>query len=173
MPLDWFFSDGVVLEMRHKDDGDPVTVGDVENELERIGYTLKPLDIVLVRNGRDRFYGDPDYRTRGCGVTAAATRWLYDRGIRVMGIDAWGWDKPLDRQAEEQTSGCRRVVETVEVAVALVKADGFEKETDAAGNETYTAEISYPIEREHLLVHYEEWQKQAASEIATLLNTLS
>ena len=23
---------------------------------------------------------------RGCGVTADATRWLYDQGIRVMGI---------------------------------------------------------------------------------------
>jgi hypothetical protein len=67
----------------------------------------------------------------------------------------------LARQVEEQTSQYRTVEETVELALALVKADGFEKETDAAGNETYTAEISYPIEREHLLIHYEEWQKQA------------
>ena len=57
--------------------------------------------------------------------------------------------------------GYRTVEETVEVALALVKADGFEKETDAAGNETYTAEISYPIEREHLLIHYEAWQARA------------
>jgi hypothetical protein len=28
------------------------------------------------------------------GVTAEATRWLFDRGVRVMGIDAWGWDAP-------------------------------------------------------------------------------
>jgi type III restriction enzyme len=67
----------------------------------------------------------------------------------------------LARQIEEQISQYRTVEETVELALALVKADGFEKETDAAGNETYTAEISYPIEREHLLIHYEEWQKQA------------
>ncbi len=100
LPLEWFFSDGVVLEMRHKSDGDAVTVEDIEKELSRIGCTLKPLDIVLVRNGRDEFYGQPDYRTKGCGVTYEATRWLYDRGIRVMGIDAWGWDAPLDRQAE-------------------------------------------------------------------------
>jgi kynurenine formamidase len=37
---------------------------------------------------------------RGPGVTAAATRWMYDRGVRVMGIDAWGWDRPLRMQAE-------------------------------------------------------------------------
>lgn len=37
----------------------------------------------------------------GPGVTAEATRWLYDRGVRVMGIDAWGWDPPLHLQAQQ------------------------------------------------------------------------
>ncbi|MBW2061726.1 MAG: cyclase family protein [Deltaproteobacteria bacterium] len=101
LPLEWFFNDGLVLEMKHKADGDPVTVKEVQQELSRIGYTLKPLDIVLVRTGRDEFYGQPDYMFKGCGVTAEATRWLYDQGIRVMGIDAWGWDCPLNRQAKE------------------------------------------------------------------------
>lgn len=101
LPLEWFFSDGVVLEMRHKQDGDPVTVKEVEDELDRIGYELKPLDIVLIRNGRDEFYGQRDYIYKGCGVTAQATRWLYDKGIRVMGIDAWGWDAPLNMEAED------------------------------------------------------------------------
>ncbi len=38
------------------------------------------------------------------GVTAEATHWLYDRGVRVMGIDAWGWDAPLWMQAEQAKS---------------------------------------------------------------------
>ncbi len=100
LPLEWFFSDSVVLEMRHKADGEALTIADVQNELGRIGYTLKPLDIVLVRTGRDEFYGCPDYIFRGCGVTADATHWLYEQGVRVMGIDAWGWDAPLDKQAQ-------------------------------------------------------------------------
>jgi kynurenine formamidase len=101
LPLDWFFNDGVVLEMRHKKDGEAVTEEDVKKELNRTGYALKPLDIVLVRNGQDRFYGQPDYMARGCGVTYGATKWLFDQGVRVMGIDAWGWDRPLKNQAEE------------------------------------------------------------------------
>lgn len=101
LPLDWFYGDGVVLDMRHKADGEAMTLAETQTELERIGYTLKPLDIVLVRTGRDEFYGRPDYIFRGCGVTAEATRWLYEQGVRVMGIDAWGWDAPLDRQAKE------------------------------------------------------------------------
>jgi kynurenine formamidase len=38
---------------------------------------------------------------RGPGVDAEATRWLFERGVRVMGIDAWGWDAPLHMQARE------------------------------------------------------------------------
>ena len=29
-----------------------------------------------------------DYMARGPGVTADATRWLFEQGVRVMGIDA-------------------------------------------------------------------------------------
>jgi kynurenine formamidase len=101
LPLVWFFGDGVVLDMTAKSEGDPMTAADAQAALARIGYVLKPLDIVLVRTGRDRHYGQADYMFRGCGVTAEATHWLYDQGVRVMGIDAWGWDAPLDRQARE------------------------------------------------------------------------
>jgi kynurenine formamidase len=101
LPLEWFFADGVVVDLTGKADGDKVEVRDVEAALAATGATLKPLDIVLVRTGRDAFYGRPDYPRRGCAVTPEATRWLYDQGVRVMGIDAWGWDGPLDRQAKE------------------------------------------------------------------------
>src|SRR5688500_12984077 len=51
LPLEWFFSDAVMLDMSAKTDGDAVDVPDVEAELERIGHELKELDIVLVRTG--------------------------------------------------------------------------------------------------------------------------
>jgi kynurenine formamidase len=101
LPLEWFFGDGVVLDMTDKADGEKVGIADVQAALETIGYALKERDIVLMRTGRDVFYGQPDYLMRGCAVTAEATRWLYERGVRLMGIDAWGWDGPLDRQAKE------------------------------------------------------------------------
>jgi kynurenine formamidase len=101
LPLDWFFGRGVVLDMTAKADGEAVDVADVEADLVRIGHELEALDIVLVRTGRDAHYGDPGYMALGPGVTAAATRWLWERGVRVMGIDAWGWDVPLYMQARE------------------------------------------------------------------------
>jgi len=101
LPLSWFFSPGVVLDMQHKGDGDSVTSEDIRGALAGIGHPLAPREIVLVRTGRDAHYNQPDYAFRGPGVTAEATLWLWDQGIRVMGIDAWGWDAPLDRQAKE------------------------------------------------------------------------
>jgi kynurenine formamidase len=101
LPLDWFFGPGVVLDMAAKEEGEKIDVADVEAELERIGHQLGERDIVLVRTGRDRFVEQPEYMALGPGVTAAATLWLYERGVRVMGIDAWGWDGPLHLQAQE------------------------------------------------------------------------
>jgi kynurenine formamidase len=73
----------------------------MEQAVAAAGHTLEDGHIVLVRTGRDEFLQAPDYIARGCGVTAEATRWLFDRGVRVMGIDAWGWDAPLHLQAEQ------------------------------------------------------------------------
>jgi kynurenine formamidase len=101
LPLEWFFAPGVVLDMTAKADGERIEISDVEAALARTSHALRPLDIVLVRTGRDAHYGQPDYVFRGPAVSRGATRWLFDRGVRVMGIDAWGWDGPLDRQARE------------------------------------------------------------------------
>jgi kynurenine formamidase len=101
LPLDWFLADGVVLDVTSKADGEKIDVPDVEAELERIGHALREGDIVLVRTGRDAHHDDPGYAALGPTVTAEATHWLWERGVRVMGIDAWGWDGPLYLQAQE------------------------------------------------------------------------
>ena len=98
LPLEWFYAPGVIIDATDRDDGEVLTAADVQ---ERVPRELDDLDIVLVRSGRDEFYGQPEYMAKGPGVSAEATRWLYDQGVRVMGIDAWGWDAPLFMQAEE------------------------------------------------------------------------
>jgi kynurenine formamidase len=54
----------------------------------------------------DWFFGpgvvlDMTAKADGERIGAEATLWLYERGVRVMGIDAWGWDGPLHLQAQE------------------------------------------------------------------------
>ena len=95
LPLEWFFADGVVLDMRDKPRGALIGSGDLRAALDRIGYALKPADIVLIQTGADKLWGQAEYFAAGAGMSAEATRWLIAQGIRVMGIDAWGWDQPF------------------------------------------------------------------------------
>src|SRR3989339_182105 len=111
IPLEWCFSDGVVLDFSRKADGEKITAADVEAELNRIAYELKPLDIVLVRTGADAAWGTPQYLVKGPGMTRESTLYLLERGIKVVGIDAWSWDRPLPFLAKEfQQTGDPRVI---------------------------------------------------------------
>jgi kynurenine formamidase len=107
LPLDWFFRPGVVLDFTDRADGEVIETRELEAALRAADHTLRPLEIVLVRTGRDAFLGEPDYMARGPGVSAEATRWLHGQGVRVMGIDAWGWDRPLHLQAADAMAAGR------------------------------------------------------------------
>lgn len=101
VPLDWCMGNGVVLDFRKFPDGYLVQPGDIDKELKRINYSLQAGDIVLVMTGADKYWGKPDYLLRGCGMGKQATLWLVNQGIKVVGTDAWSWDRPLPLIAAE------------------------------------------------------------------------
>ena len=78
LPLELFFGPGVVVDAtseggrRRGQRG-----GDGGRDRRGRPPASATGDIVLVRSGRDAFYGADDYVARGPGVTAEATRWLY------------------------------------------------------------------------------------------------
>jgi kynurenine formamidase len=101
VPLDWCLRPGVKLDFRHFADGYIVQPADVEAELQRIGHALQPLDIVMVNTSAAERYGQPDYLMKGCGMGREATNYLTERGVRVVGTDAWSWDAPFALTAQE------------------------------------------------------------------------
>ncbi len=101
LPLEWFFADAFVLDFRHMARGALITEDDCEQALARTGYRIKQGDIALVQTGADRWWGTPDYFEAGCGMGRDITLWLIRHGVRVMGIDAWGWDRPFWAMREE------------------------------------------------------------------------
>src|SRR6202167_913421 len=64
VPLEWCFQPGVKLDFRHFPDGYVATAADIDKELTRIGYALKPLDIVVVNTSAGAKYGQADYVLR-------------------------------------------------------------------------------------------------------------
>lgn len=95
IPLDWCFGEGIVINMEHKPDFEEITIDDIQDFLKSENLTIEKNMIVLIRTGRDKFNGTKDFHKVGTGMSAEATEWLIDQGIRVMGIDSWGWDLPL------------------------------------------------------------------------------
>ena len=101
IPLEWCYGNGVVLDFRRKKDGALITVEDLKRALHKIRYRIKPRDIVLIMTGADRCWGKPEYLLKGCGMGRESTLWLLDQGVKVVGIDAWSWDRPLPFLKEE------------------------------------------------------------------------
>ncbi len=99
IPLEWCCQPGVKLDFGHLDDGYVVQPADIEEELLRIGHELRPLDIVLANTAAGARYGHEDYLQKGCGFGRDSTLWLTERGVRVVGTDAWSWDAPFPHTA--------------------------------------------------------------------------
>jgi len=64
---------------------------------------------------------------------------------------------PLAEQIEAHTSHYTTETEEIEIALALVKPEGFDISTAPDGTTCYTAQISYPKSKEHLIKKLEEY----------------
>jgi kynurenine formamidase len=102
IPLEYCYGDGVILDFTSKPAGHFITIEDVQEALAAIQYTIKPLDIILIHTGA----GDgnvnqtDDYFTQHCGMSGAATVWLIQQGVKVMGIDAPTFEAPVKNMFE-------------------------------------------------------------------------
>ena len=102
-------SDGVVLDFHDAERGHNITLEETQQKvagLEEKGYSLKPMDIVLIRTDHTtKYLYTPDFEQTHPGMSVDATEWLVDQGIKVMGIDAWGFDIPVSKMTELRRQG--------------------------------------------------------------------
>ena len=87
IPLEWCFGDGLVIDMRDKPDFEAISAEDIRQFLQVNQLKVEPGMIVLIMTGRDRLMGTKAFFTQGTGMSAEATEWLIDQGVKVMGID--------------------------------------------------------------------------------------
>jgi cyclase len=110
VPLEWCFADGVLLDLRESQETGPISEAEVSAAVARLGIRLKPLDIVLIQTGADADVGTRRYFSQFRGLTRGATAWLVTRGIKVIGVDSFGFDAPftqmLDAYAKSKDSSC-------------------------------------------------------------------
>lgn len=95
IPLDWCYGDGVVLDFTAKKPGDFISAGDIETFLKKIGYSIKKGDIVFFMTGADKKWGGFDYFFAHPGLTRDAVFFLVDKGVKIIGTDGYGLDRPF------------------------------------------------------------------------------
>jgi kynurenine formamidase len=95
IPLEWCVGHLVILDFSHLPDGYVAVPSDIDQKLDELNYQLKPGDIVCVHTSAAKYWGGPEYLSKGCGIGREATLYILRQGIRVVGTDAWSWDAPF------------------------------------------------------------------------------
>ena len=95
IPIDWCRGEAVVLDFTWKEPRTEISVEEIDEQLDELDHELSPGEIVLIETGADKLWGTEEYLSEFPGMGAAATKHLVNQGIKVIGIDAYGFDKPF------------------------------------------------------------------------------
>ncbi len=95
-PLEWCMGDGVVLDISDIPNGYELSLEEVKERFKKMGYQLKPRDIVLTMTGNDKFWGKPEYGLRGGHLGREALKWILDHDIKLVGTDSWSFDRAYE-----------------------------------------------------------------------------
>jgi len=105
VPLEWFFCDGVRLDMRHIPHNGLIGAQDIKDSLEKISYKLKPMDIVLIWTNFDKLIYTEAYLKEQPGMSREATEYILEQGVKVIGVDMYGFDRSFGFQAQAFKKG--------------------------------------------------------------------
>jgi kynurenine formamidase len=106
VPLEWAFGDGLVLDFRHKPPHEAITEYDIGSELERIGRTPRPGELVMLHvGGTERFDDDPTFAEAASGMNGGALNYLFRLGVKVMSTDSATIDIPIRIMRERLLAG--------------------------------------------------------------------
>lgn len=94
VPLEWCFGEGLVLDLRGLQAGEEITAEHLQEALAAFDGEIGPGNIVLLMTGADRYWGKKEYLWKYPGMGREGTLWLLEQGVRVIGIDAFGFDRP-------------------------------------------------------------------------------
>jgi kynurenine formamidase len=110
IPLEWCYGDGVVLDFRNKLPGEFINMVEIDQALQKINYKLKQGDILLLMTGADKYWGKKNYFFSHAGLTRDATLWIVKQGVKIIGTDGYGLDRPfknmLNDYLREKDNSC-------------------------------------------------------------------
>lgn len=94
IPLDWFYTEGICIDLSHIPPRTEYTVEDIKQALAKYGLEIKKGDTVLLYSGHYvRTYGTPAWLTDYPGLSRAAAEYIYGAGAINIGQDAPSHDR--------------------------------------------------------------------------------
>jgi len=101
VPLEWCMGAGVVLDFSHMEYPRNICKDDIIEALKKIDYKIKPMDVVLIRTDGDKQLGTLKYVNEYVGMLPDAVEYILDQGVKMMGIDTIGLDRPCFEMFKE------------------------------------------------------------------------
>ncbi len=95
IPIEWCCGNAVVLDFRWKEPETEITPAEIDDQLNAIDHDLEAGELVFLETGADALWGTEAYTTQFPGMGAEATKHLVSMGAKVIGTDAYGFDKPF------------------------------------------------------------------------------
>ncbi|MEF9953368.1 MAG: cyclase family protein [Clostridium sp.] len=97
MPLDYFWGSAICVDLSHIRYPDYIEVKDLEEAIAKSGQELQKGDIFLMYTGHfNRTYPTEAYKNYYTGVSYDAAKWLADKGVVNIGVDASAIDQTPD-----------------------------------------------------------------------------
>lgn len=96
MALDLFMGDAVCLDFRHVPDLGIIDVADMEAAEKAAGVRVEGHIVLLCTGLHARHFPNESVMHSNCGLTAAATHWLADRGSKAHGVEGPSTDRPSE-----------------------------------------------------------------------------
>lgn len=89
MPLEWFYTDAICVDVSHVKPATWITVEDLKQGLKEHGLSIKQGDTFLYYLAHHKqYWGTPEWLTTFAGLSRESTEWLYDQGARNVGCES-------------------------------------------------------------------------------------
>lgn len=97
IPLEWVCTDAICLDVSHLAAKAWITPEILQEALEKSKLEIKKGDTVLLYTAHfNKRYGTPAYSTDYPGLNREAMLWLWEKGVRNVGVDTPSIDQPDD-----------------------------------------------------------------------------
>lgn len=97
MSLNHFYGSAVCVDLSHIRYPDYIEAEDLEMALKKADLELLKGDIFLMYTGHhDRYYGTPEFQKEYTGLSYAGAKWLAEKGVVNIGVDAPAIDQTPD-----------------------------------------------------------------------------